>query len=1136
MSKMVEEKPGWCALCKSRCGATFQIEDGRLIGAGPLPEHPTGKSLCVKGRAAPEILYSSERLAYPMKRTLPKTGDDPGWTRISWDEALQIVGEKLRGIRSTYGPEGIAFSTTTPSGTALSDSDDWIDRLIRLSGSPNWVSTQEICNWHRDSTHAHTVGTALPYPDWDHTEMVVLWGFNPTTVWLDQATQVAAARARGAKVMVIDPRRFGFGNGADHWLRVRPGADGILALGMMRRILDTGAYNKGFVQRWTNATFLIREDGEFLRGKDVGQHTYPEAFVVSLPKGELRFVRRNSSADASILECAEISADVVVTVDGQKLRCRTAFDHLREAAEAYTLEEVSELTWIPAEKIVAAADALGAAPSAAYYTWGGLGQHIQSSQIDRALATLMGLKGCFDEIGGNVMLPEHPVNKINGREYLDPIQLKKAVGVEVRPLGPPSDGRIVAHDFYTAVLESRPYPVRALIGFGSNLAVAHANSRRGRDAFRALDFYVHCDIFENPSSKYADILLPVNTQWERDALRVGFGSGLAAQEHVQYRHKLVDSFAESKPDVEIVMAIAKELGLADKFFNGDVDKGREWILEPLGITLNELKDKPAGIRIPLTQTYRKYADDVGDGQVRGFSTETGLLELYSGVLHRHGHPGVPKFDASQLPSNEQYPFVLTTAKAGHFCHSQHRQIPSLRKREKDPTVNIAPETGERLGLEPGDWTHIETSLGRITMRVKYDPTLDERVVRASYGWWQRNPDLKLPGYEPFESGGANYNLLVDTSVLDPVSGTSGHRSQSCRLIPVKKAPAWRGFVNMRVASAVKVVDDVTTVKFEALDDMALADYEPGQHLTVRIPHPETGEEVTRCYSLVGSALSKNRKVYQVAVRFVPPPAGRTDVPHGKMSGMINRFLKAGDIVQIKAPKGDFVPPTVTDRPVVLVAGGIGITPFLSYLETVVGLEKMPRIHLAYANRGEKYEAFIDRITELAARIPTLTITRYWSDKAATPPAGIKAGYVQTEDLLQADFPLPPEVYMCGPPVMTNSVRANLALAGHPPELVFEELFVAAAADVSKLPTGPFDVTFARSGKKVQWIRESGSLLELAEASGVTITNGCRAGQCESCEVTVTEGECLHRVDVSHPGGESCLACQAVPTSNVVIDA
>ncbi|WP_164736412.1 molybdopterin-dependent oxidoreductase [Rhizobium vallis] len=1135
---MTEQIAGWCALCKSRCGATFTVSDGKLIGAGPLPEHPTGKSLCVKGKAAPEILYSPDRLLYPQRRTKPKTGGDPGWVRITWEEAYREIGERLRDIRHRHGPEALSFATTTPSGTSISDGDDWIDRLIRLT-TPNWICSQEVCNWHRDSTHQLTVGTSVPYPDWARTDLVVLWGFNPSSVWLDQATQVAAARARGAKVLVVDPRRFGFAIGADHWLRVRPGSDGILMLGMIRHILETEQYDKAFIQRWSNGAFLVRKDtGRFLRGRDIDADAPPDSYVVSSEAG-LQFVTKNDEADGEKLLGANLASSIVVDGRNGAIECRTSFEHFRAAACARTLEGVSAATWVPVEDIIAAANTLGQSKSAAYYTWTGLCQHATATQTDRALASLMSLKGCYDTPGGNVLLPSQPVNKIHGDHLLDPELLRKTVGIDERPLGPPGVGRVVAHDFYSAVLDSKPYKVRALVDFGLNLAVSHGDSSRGRDALAALDFYVHCDIFENPSSRFADILLPVNTFYERDAMRVGFTSGLAAEEHIQYRPKLVEPAGETRSDAEIAFAIADELGLREQFFGGSIDAGRQYILQPLGIDLEELKKTPGGIRRPLEQRYRKYAE-VADGSVTGFKTETGLVELYSEVLARENDPPVPDFLESDLPGNEEYPFALTTAKTVYYCHSQHRNIPSLRKREPDPSVFLAPETADELLLEEGDWANVVTAKGWITMRVKHDKSLHPRVVRASYGWWQANREMSLPGYDPFTNGGSNYNMLLDSTRLDRVSGSSPHRSLSCNVVAVNPRPkhlhGWRGFRDMQVVRTQRVADEVTAIWIQASDGGVLPDYQPGQHITVQTDDPNSGEQLIRCYSLVGSAVEEGRKTYQIAVRFVPRPHNRPDLPDGRMSSVMNRHLSVDHKIQVQAPSGRFVIPAESARPIVLVAGGIGITPMICYLETIATLAQQPRVHLVYANRSRETEAFADRLTELKARIPSLTITRVWEAGEGELPYGVRVGFASVTDILVDDLKEAPEVFFCGPPPMTAALRKALIEAGDSSELVLEEAFTAVQGDVSKLPEGPFKITFAKSDKTVIWKRENGSLLELAEAQGIKITNGCRAGQCESCEVRILGGECTHRIEVNHDGGETCLACQAVPTADLLIDA
>lgn len=1134
---MQESKLGWCALCRSRCGATFVVEDGKLASVGPDPNHPTGKALCVKGRAGPEILYSPDRILYPQKRTNPKDSEDPGWVRIGWDEALAIVGAKLREIRSRYGAEGIAFSTTTTAATAISDGNEWIERLIRLSGSPNWVSTTEICNWHRDSTNCLTYGAPLPYPDWQNTDLVVLWGFNPSSVWLDQATQVAQARARGAKVLVIDPRRFGFANDADHWLRVRPGSDGVLALGMIRHLMERGLFASPFLRRWSNAALLVGADGEFLRAKDLQDHLDPDAFVVRTASGRFCFVHRNRPEAAAVLAQADLLATGVAEGPRGSVVYRTAYDHVRAAAYAQNLDEVSEATWIPREKIIAAAEAIGAAHSVAYYLWTGLGQHAQSTQINRAVAILMSFTGMYDAPGGNVELAKHPSNAVNGDDLLAPSQLAKALGLVERPLGPPSEGRAIAHDFYTAVLEGDPYPVRGLVCFGSNLIMAHGDPLRGREAIRSLDFYVHCDMFDNPTSRYADIVLPVNTPYERDALRIGFGSGQRAEEHIQYRPKMVEPAGETRSDTEIAFAMANELGLSDLFFGGDIDAARAHVLEPTGITLDELKASPGGVTIHLKLRHWKYAEPLGEA-IRGFRTETGLTELYSARLARIGEPGVPSFETQDLPGNGDYPFALTSAKTGYFLHSQHRNIASLRKREPYPTVQLAPDAAQDLGLAEDDWASVETEWGSVRMKVKFDPGLHPRVVRAAYGWWQDNRELGLVAYDPYSPQGANYNLLVPgRQKLDKASGTAAHRSLSCRvkaIAPLRRKPAWSGYRSMRVVAKERVADDVVLVRLASLEAGFLADYEPGQHLTLRITD-SAGHSVTRCYSLVGQATEASRRGYDIAVRRVAPPTGRTDVPAGRMSTFINRELEVGDTVEARAPAGDFVISPRGEASLILVAGGIGITPMLSFLESIAASGEAVRIHLVYANRTAISEAFAERIAELRRAIPGLTVIRCWS-RASASDADVKIGHAELSDLFVSGISVTAPVYFCGPPAMTATLRRALSEAGHPHDRVFEEKFVAPAVDEKELPDGPFKVTFARSGKIATWTRRSGSLLDLAEAEAIEIPSGCRTGQCETCRTAIVEGQFKHLGGAICHGNNSCLACQAIPLGDISIDA
>jgi len=1123
------EIKGWCALCRSRCGATFTVEDGVLIKAGPAPDHPTGKALCLKGKAAPEILYSSERLLYPLRRTNPKGANDPGWERISWQEALNEISSRVRDIKATDGAEAIAFSTTTPSGSSLSDADDWIERLIRLSGSPNWVSTTEICNWHKDYSHALTFGTALPYPDYENADLIILWGFNPSAVWLDQAAQIADARRRGARILVIDPRKAGFGLGADQWLRVRPGADGVLALALTQIILKELMYDDDFVRKWSNAPFLVKEDnGEWLRAHDIGATSKPDSFVC-VSGQKLVFIDPYDPESTDAVKAVDLDAEYHLP-DGTT--ARTAMNLLTSAASTTSLDEAAALTWIDAEEIRAAARLIGNARSVVYYTWTGLGQHSDATQIDRALATLMSLTGSYDSPGGNVVLPSHPTNSVRGPHLLDPNQMAKSLGIEKYPLGPPKVGRITAHDFYEAVIESRPYPVKSLIAFGGNLCVAHADSDRGKQALEALDFYVHCDMFENPSAACADLFLPVATQWEREALRVGFGSGLNAQEHIQYRQRTVEPLGESRSDIDIVFLMAEAFGLSEDFFDGDVERGHNHILEPLGLTVAQLREYSGGLRRPLKMSFKKYAEVV-DRKLVGFNTETHRVELYSALLARHGQPGVPMFDTSRLQDNVRFPYVLTTAKAGYFCHSQHRQIPSLRKREKEPSVSISPQLGSEIGLEKGDWAELSTAGGSIRMQVLFDDSLDKRVVQASYGWWQQNSQMGLPGYDPFAADGANYNRLVVSTHLDPVSGTAPHRSQPCSIAPISPSNAFSGFIEVRVRKLKKESRNVTRVVFESIDGIPLPDYLPGQHLTLRIGNGSAAGALIRCYSLIGPAKDECRTEYQIAVR--SRSEGRED-GQPSASSFIATQLREGDRIHIRPPKGSFVIPLNAHNPMVLIAGGIGITPFLSFLQSVAEANSQPVIHLIYACKNGEQEAFVERLKLLRLKIPSLTISRYWSQVDVADDVEVRCGRFKLSDIPFDSFPKPASVYFCGPLEMGAALRRDIDSNAIAIEAFFEENFASATNDTLPIPAGPYEVKFIRSGRTLTWSRASGSILEMAERSGLSLPSGCRAGQCESCALRIVSGDVSHLRKTDFQSATHCLACLAVPSSRLVIDA
>ena len=174
----------YCPQSKTRCGVICHIENGRLVKVRKDPEHPIQTNLCPKGIASPELVYHPERLKYPLKRTRPKTDPDPGWERISWQEALETIAQKLLDIKKAYGPEAVVFGKGASGGTPADNYKGWISRLALAYGSPNGdLGTTHICNWHKDKGSAHTYGVGIPVPDFAETRCILIWGHNPAASW-----------------------------------------------------------------------------------------------------------------------------------------------------------------------------------------------------------------------------------------------------------------------------------------------------------------------------------------------------------------------------------------------------------------------------------------------------------------------------------------------------------------------------------------------------------------------------------------------------------------------------------------------------------------------------------------------------------------------------------------------------------------------------------------------------------------------------------------------------------------------------------------------------------------------------------------------------------------------------------------
>ena len=777
----------YCAQSKSRCGVICTVRNGIFEKVEPDTAHPNG-CICVKGTAAPQIVYSAERLKYPMKRTRPKGDPNPGWMQVSWEEALELAARELLRLREHYGAESVVFGRPAPGGSAANDYVGWLMRVANVYGSPNVMATTHICNWHKDTGSSYTYGFGIPAPDFERTNLIVLWGHNPEASWPAHAKSVTVARRRGAKLVIVDPRETNLARKADLWLRVRPGTDGALALAFLHVFFEEHLFDEEFVTEWTNGPFLVRMDtGELLLGEKMGQQ---KGYVVwDQTSNQPRTLDPTKETPYRCGINTALFGEYRVELPGAAtVVCKPVLQLLRELVNSYSPERAAEITWVPAEQIRRGARLLGKVKPASYYTYVGIEEHTNAMQTNRAISILYGLTGNLDARGGNVNFPRIPTNPITGREYFPKEKAALRLGYAERPLGPAgTTGNVQAYEVYKGILTGKPYPVKGLVFFGGNPLLSNGDSLKGREALSRVDFYLHVDMFSNPGAELAaDLLLPASTCWESEGLKTTFEMGESTCTHVQLRQAVVASLHESRPDMKIIFQLACRMGFGEQFWGGNTEAAFNYQLAPSGLTVSDLRKRPIGITVPMPVRERKYAElDPKTVEIRGFKTPTRRLEIFSSVFAKHGYDPLPVFrepavgPVTRPDLAERFPLILTCSKLIQFCHTQHRQIPMLRKQVQDPFVELHPATAARLGIAEVEWVEVETPLGRVRLKAKFTTGIDPRVVSTQHGWWEPCHELDLPGYDPFSAKGANINMTIGNDEIDPISGSVPHRSYLC---------------------------------------------------------------------------------------------------------------------------------------------------------------------------------------------------------------------------------------------------------------------------------------------------------------------------------------------------------------------
>ena len=239
-------KHGVCNMCAMRCGITAEVEDGKLVKVGPWKEH-IYNVICPRAEQGMiDWVYSPERITTPMKKVAGQ------WKEFSWNEAFDLLAERLTALKKNYGAKSlVGYSGNAFAGTY--DMRGVMGRFLQLYGTPNQTGGASFCHW------AHTIGQAMTFShskmelvtDFKYANCIINWGRNPEASRHHSLFEINEAKRRGAKLIVIDPRRTETAKKADIYAQIRPRTDCALALGMLNVIINEELYDKSFVNDWT---------------------------------------------------------------------------------------------------------------------------------------------------------------------------------------------------------------------------------------------------------------------------------------------------------------------------------------------------------------------------------------------------------------------------------------------------------------------------------------------------------------------------------------------------------------------------------------------------------------------------------------------------------------------------------------------------------------------------------------------------------------------------------------------------------------------------------------------------------------------------------------------------------------------
>lgn len=716
----VTTKRAICLTCDAGCSVVTESKNGRVVRVRSSDNPIFRDHICMKGIVAPKGYANPNRILHPLKRVGERGSNE--WEQVTWEEAYADIGTRLKAIIAEHGPEAFAVSL---SAWNLGTDHGLARRLMNHLGSPNWTSGVALCAGNTAAVNRYTYGW-FPLADFANTKCIVLLGHNPRRhSWVPIYSAIKQAQARGAKLIVADPRRSSSADRADIWLPLKVGSDAALLFGWLKVIIDEELYDKEFVRDWTVGFEELKER----------VNEYP-----------LKRVAELTGCDPEMIAKA---ARMYATEGPAVIPWTPITDMQRNSTSGIRLQSI--LRAICGYIDVPGGETLQGFPSGI----------INESEIE--MHHVLSDEQKAKQLGSD----QHPAFTYRGQErFCEPT--KRVYGQEYANIvsgcymTPPSS-------LFRAMAGEGPYPVKAFFFLGNNPMMSYGNMNLIIKAMMNQDLMVAHEQFMTPSAQLADYVLPGDSWLERPTLADGSGwfGGIRTSE------KSMEPPGECRSTFDFWKGLAGALDLQEIIPWDTIEDFYDYRLQKRGVTWEEFVET-AEVHFDPPE-FRKYLR-------KGFATPTGKVELKSTAFEELGLDPLPYF-REDPPVDPEYPLKLFTGvREDGFFQTGHRHIEEMRKRHPEPVCFVSPGTAARYDLQEEEWIEIENELATISMKVAIKDAMPDNLVRVPHGWWK--PEMERGAGKL--SGALKYAdaLLCrdDEDYLDREQGIPHLKGVACRIL------------------------------------------------------------------------------------------------------------------------------------------------------------------------------------------------------------------------------------------------------------------------------------------------------------------------------------------------------------------